>query len=339
VIIRTHALARIGLLGNPSDGYFGKTISCAIANFRAQVRLWESPRLQLVPNPEHDPTEFDSLPALVEVAQRNGYYGGLRLLLATVKKFHEYCAAHGLTLPARNFTLTYDTNIPRQVGLGGSSAIITAALRALMQFYELTDRELPLPIQPNVVLSVETEELEIAAGLQDRVIQAYGGTVFMDFDRALMAQQGFGSYVRLDPKLLPPLFLAYLAEGSESGRVHGNLRNRYEQGEPAVLGAIQRWAEIANEGKTVLERGEHRRLADLMNENFDVRRRILGDAVIGAANLELIEVARRLGRPAKFSGSGGAVVGTYETPEQFEQLAIEYGARGHSIVAVTLDGV
>ena len=33
------AFARIGLLGNPSDGYNGKTISVSVANFWAEVSL------------------------------------------------------------------------------------------------------------------------------------------------------------------------------------------------------------------------------------------------------------------------------------------------------------
>lgn len=35
IVSRVHA--RIGFLGNPSDGYYGKTISFALANFYAEV--------------------------------------------------------------------------------------------------------------------------------------------------------------------------------------------------------------------------------------------------------------------------------------------------------------
>ena len=35
--------------------------------------------------------------------------------MATCKRFHEYCNHHGIALPKRNFTASYDTNIPRQV--------------------------------------------------------------------------------------------------------------------------------------------------------------------------------------------------------------------------------
>ena len=36
MIIAAHAYARAGLVGNPSDGYFGKTISFIIRNFAAR---------------------------------------------------------------------------------------------------------------------------------------------------------------------------------------------------------------------------------------------------------------------------------------------------------------
>ena len=83
-----------------------------------------------------------------------------------------------MPLHDRNFSIRYESNIPRQVGLAGSSAIIVATLRCLMEFYGV---DIPQRVQPSLVLSVETEELGIAAGLQDRVIQVYEGVVFMDF--------------------------------------------------------------------------------------------------------------------------------------------------------------
>lgn len=136
----------------------------------------------------------------------HGYYGGLRLLKASVKRFVDYCHENGLELHDANFTLRYHSDIPNQVGLAGSSAIITACLRALMKFYGVS---IPKPVQPGLILSVETSELGIPAGLQDRVIQVYEGVVYMDFDRAQFERQGHGQYEELDPQLLPPLYIAY----------------------------------------------------------------------------------------------------------------------------------
>jgi len=304
-------------------------LSCTIANFKALVRLWESPKLRIAPNPVHDPTEFFSLEALVATANRDGYYGGLRLLFATAKKFHEHCHRHGIELPQRNFTAEYDTDIPRQVGLGGSSAIVTGMFRSLMDFYELTEDDIPLHVQPNIILSVETEELDITAGLQDRVVQAYGGLVYMDFDRELMETRGYGRYEPMDAGLLPPLFVAWCDKPRVSGTVHRGLRFRFNEGDAEVVNAVKRWAELAAEAREALLARDFAAFDRAMNENFDLRRRVLGDDVIGAHNLEMVAIARRHGRPAKFAGSGGAVIGSLAEPDQAERLEKEYRDAGY----------
>jgi len=165
MIIHHTTYARIGLMGNPSDGFGGKTLTVQTATFGARAIIWESPRLQIVPHPEHDPFEFDSLAELHQIAEQDGYYGGTRLIYATCKRFYQYCHEHGIALQPQNFTIEYGTDIPRQVGLGGSSAIVVASLRALMAFYGVTDEQIPLPLQPGLALSVETDELDIKAGL------------------------------------------------------------------------------------------------------------------------------------------------------------------------------
>ena len=53
----------------------------------------------------------------------------------------------------------------------------------LFDFDSLADSDIPLAQQPSFVLSVETDELSINAGLQDRVVQCYEGLVAMDFER------------------------------------------------------------------------------------------------------------------------------------------------------------
>ncbi len=58
-------------------------------------------------------------------------------------------------------------------------------------------------------LQVETEELKITAGLQDRVIQVLEGCVMMDFDRESIEKTGNGLYTPVDISLLPPMFVAY----------------------------------------------------------------------------------------------------------------------------------
>ena len=96
----------------------------------------------------------------------SGYYGGIRLLKATIKVFYDYCRENQIRLDDRNFTIRYNSNIPLRLGLAGSSAIITACMKALISFYGVA---IPKPILANLVLNVEDKELGIAAGLQEGV--------------------------------------------------------------------------------------------------------------------------------------------------------------------------
>jgi glucuronokinase len=217
LLIRKRAYARAGLLGNPSDGYHGKTISIIVRNFWAEVVLYEWDSVDIV-LAEDDRARFSSVYDLARDVRLHGYYGGIRLIKATIKRFVEHCQACGLTLHDRNFSARYQTNIPRQVGLAGSSAIVVATLRCLMDFYDI---HIPIEAQPTFVLMVEQQELGITAGLQDRVIQVYEGMVYMDFDKGREhSVDGLPCYAYepMDPALLPPVYLAYTTRSASRRR-------------------------------------------------------------------------------------------------------------------------
>ncbi len=324
MIIETRAYARAGLLGNPSDGFFGKTISISVRNFGTSISLYESPDLHIEPQPQ-DSSTFKSMYHLRDSVSMLGYNGGIPLIKAGIKKFADYCEKNQIRLPNRNFTVRYRSSIPRQVGMSGSSAIVVALFRALMQFYKV---EIPLEILPQLVMTSETEELGIAAGLQDRVIQCYEGCVYMDFDENLIKSQGHGLYERLAPELLPNLYVAYNTQLSKvSGKVHSDVRARFDRGEAEVIDVLGQIASRAEEGRKALLEGRPEDLHELMNQNFDLRCQIYN---VSDSNKQLINAARACGASAKFAGSGGTIIGTYRDDDMLNRLFVElkkYNAR------------
>jgi glucuronokinase len=325
-MIETYGYARAGLLGNPSDGYFGKTIAFAMSNFRARVLLYPSGRLEIKLSKADLPI-FENLDDLYRTTRWRGYYGGIRIIQALIVRLIDYCREKGIELQDRNFTLEYESSVPQRLGLGGSSAIITAALRALCQYYDL---DIPLPIQANLVLQTETRELNVPAGLQDRVVQGYQGLVYMDFSRSLMESRGYGDYERLDPALLPHLYVAYRTSLSEGTEVfHGNLGERWRRGDPQVVEAMKTWAGYAAEGRECLLRRDYQRLGELIDANFDLRASIYR---IDGGNLEMVHTARKAGASANFAGSGGAIVGTYTGDAMFARLTDGMKAIGVAVV-------
>jgi len=332
-LIRKKAYARAGLVGNPPDGYFGKTLSLVVPHFWAEATLYEWDQVELVWG-ENDQSRFHSVDALVDDVRLHGYYGGIRLVRATIKKFVDYCRKRRIPLHEQNFSIRYHSNIPRLVGLAGSSAIIVATLRCLMEFYDVA---IAREVQPSLALSVETEELGIPGGLQDRVAQVYEGLVYMDFARDKMHDVGgfpCGVYESLDPGLLPDLYVAYSVDASSpTEMIHNNLRARFEQGEPAVLEAMQKLAQLTVEAREAIVSGHPERLGPMMDANFELRRSICR---LPAGQVDMVQCARRAGATAHFAGSGGAIVGTYPDQETFGRLTRELEAIGCRVLRLEL---
>lgn len=333
--VKVRSFARAGLLGNPSDGYFGKTLSFAFSNFGVDLRLTESSKMRFVPG-EVDDAMFDSPEQLVHDLRTFGYYGGIRMLKAVAKLFFEYCMERGIAIPARNFTAEYRINVPRLVGLSGSSAICTAMLKALMRFYGIV---VPEEYAPTLCLEAERDELGINCGYQDRVIQMYNGLVFMDFDRRYVENHGYGRYERLDVSLLPKLYVAYDPNrAEESGKAHKKVKRLFEERRPDILSAMTEFADIAQRGRDALVAGRAGELSALIDANFDLRDRIFD---VSDENRRMVNVARNAGSSAKFAGSGGAIVGTYVDDAQFSRLSAALGEIGcrtlRPMIAVTDD--
>jgi galactokinase/mevalonate kinase-like predicted kinase len=265
---RGKAHARAALAGNPSDGYGGAVLAVTLGGQRAEVTARAASQLEISP-----PSE---------------------LVAATVARFaHEYRSRASSTV------LQWTTSIPRGVGLGGSSAIVISTLRALSVLY---DAELEATELAELALAIELHELQIAAGLQDRVAQAFGGLMFMDFDPAA----GPDRYQRLDLALVPPLVVAWRVDAAgDSGAVHGPLRDRHAQGEAAVVRAMSELASLARGARDALLTGDVAEFGRCVDHSFDVRQQILA---LDPRHIEMISCARACGASANYAGSGGAIV-------------------------------
>lgn len=322
---------RIGLLGNPSDGYGGKVVGVSVASEGfAQVVATESDHFVVHWNMDHElEGSFVNLIDFVEHAEDRGlYYGARTLVLAAAVVFaREYQKCLGKTsvgegtddkgvlrgLP--NCQLSYSTTIPTRVGLSGSSAIVLATLRALARFYNTSLEEInnDIHIWPVLMRSAEADILGISCGLQDRVVQIMQGCVAMDFTEGRDGE----SWKRLPEDALPELWIAY-AEGGKvgesSGRVHGNLKERYSRRDPALLEIVKQLVEVTDSGCEILYKcaqGSRKRLSEfpaLVNKNFELRLALVGAGGVGEQNTRLVSAAKEAGFAAKMTGSGGCAL-------------------------------
>ena len=275
--------ARAALAGNPSDGYGGAVVATPIFDLQATASATEA---------EH----FE-----IRASDRSLE----RLLEATAAAFADVA---GDLPPVR---LSASTAIPRSVGLGGSSALVVAALRALGGWAEHRWDLLELA---ELALSVERDRLGITAGLQDRLVQAVGRLVAMTFDPV--------GYTVLQPERDPPLFVAWSPDAAEpSDTLHRSVRRRFDGDDPTVANAMVELATQAQRAHRGIETGDLHELGAAMDRTFDIRASLVD---VGDPQRQLIETGRLHGAFVNSAGSGGSVVGLVVDDEIWTLLRTDY---------------
>jgi glucuronokinase len=288
--------ARAALAGNPSDGYGGAVVAIPLPDLTAMAALEESHSGAFVHH-SSDP----ELSAVVD---------------ATVAA---YADLFGSVPPVE---LSLSTNIPRSVGLAGSSALIIATLRALRAFD--SERWEPIPLA-TAALAVERERMGIEAGLQDRLVQSVGRPVSMTFDPV-----GFEP-LDLDERF--QLFVAWSPEAAEtSDTVHRSLRRRFDGGDSTVRTAMGELRIQAGRARRGILSGDPKLLADAMHRTLAIR---LDITEVPEAQRHLIEIGRAAGAALNSAGSGGSVVGLARHEHHLADVLTAYRDAGVDVQVVS----
>jgi glucuronokinase len=271
-----------------------------------------------------------SLHEALERLQVEGCNRGERLVRAALWRFAQQLPEIERLAPGDprlGLEISYESDVPFQVGLSGSSAIVIAVLRGLARWF---DCDIPAYRLAQLALDAEVVDLGIAAGPMDRMIQSYEGVVCMDFAEP-RSERGLR---RVDPSLLPPLFVAWDERiGEMSGVVHADVRRRFEAGEPAVLAAMRRLPVLVEEGVRCLEARDVKGFQRCVDENFDTRASIWN---LRDRDRELVSVGRGCGAAVKFCGSGGSVVGVMREAEEYPAIEAAYRAAGISVACAAI---
>jgi len=102
------------------------------------------------------------------------------------------------------------------------------------------------------------------------------------------------------------------------------VRNRWANNEPLIVEGMKTLASFADQASEALENRNTKRLGELMNNNFKLRRQMYGDEVIGKLNLKMIEIAYENNAYAKFTGSGGCILILPSETTNIDRLLNQY---------------
>ncbi len=298
-VFHCSAPGRAGIIGNPSDMYGGAVLSCSVG-IRARVAVSAAPHLLL-----ETAGQTLRVTGRDDLRPRGDAFDLARAILDSMR------------LPPLRCHVRYESDIPLRSGLAGSTALVVAILQALLAWqgeyphaYRLSER----------ARYIELNYLKVVCGYQDAYMCTFGGLNYMDFrgkqfyrdaEAELFATvEPLAGYV---PEL--PFLLAFTGVQHASGEVHKPLRERWLEGERAVVEGYERITEIARMGKKALLTANWPLLGRLMNENHTIQRDLGGS---GESNERLIAAALQagaLGAKLAGAGDGGTTIALWPWPD------------------------
>ncbi len=296
-MISSSAPGRIGVLGNPSDIYGGKVIAMAI-QYRAYVWLKSASSLS------------------VKTFQGDGDANLFNLIETSFKRLWK----EGWVKESNpRMKVTIKTDVPRESGMGGSTAIVLAYLDACRKMYGLDFDKSRLA---EMAQKIEHKELGIVAGYNDRYIIAFGGLAFMDFTGKDVDREVWDGepYARIRPilGLEIPLLCGYWGVRRSSGSVHAPIRKRFLEGDPKITQAIKQLVDLTDMGEKAIIQGDWEELGRLMNKNYQIAQEIGWAYKIDD---KLREIGLKHGaKAAKLGGAGNGGVMIFLCPEKREEV-------------------
>jgi galactokinase/mevalonate kinase-like predicted kinase len=213
-------------------------------------------------------------------------------------------------LPPLACHVSYESEIPMRSGMAGSTALVVALLQSFLVWqgqrvnrYQLAER----------ARYIELNYLKVVCGYQDACMCTFGGLNYMDFRGKQFYRQAEAElFATIEPLAgyvrRLPFVLAFTGVQHASSVVHKPLRERWLEGDQAVVRGYERIAEIAQTGKKAILLGDWPLLGRLMNENHAIQRDLGGS---GESNERLISAALEagaLGSKLAGAGDGGTII-------------------------------
>ncbi len=281
--VTASAPGRCGIVGNPTDIYGGRVLSCSVPA-RATCRLTLG--------------EDEFLPE------------DLRLWNTAI-------ARYPIEGPVR---VEWSTQIPRSSGISGSTALLAATLACVLRVTGNDpdfDSSEGLIAFAELVRDIERHEADIVCGYQDAYMIVHGGLNFMDFAGKHPVNPGPAGTLRSIQSELPFLLVTTGVERL-SGSVHGPMAQRWMNGEELVVDSIAAITELADIGLDAFLKSDWVALGKAMDENHRLIAQLGGSG--DAIDLLISRCKAHGAISAKLAGAGmgGTVIALTEDADALE---------------------
>lgn len=298
MVVRSKSPLRLGLAGGGSDvspysDIYGGLVLNATINLYAYCTIEELETDEIIIN-SYDSDCFKSYP----LAPQLKIDGDAPLIKGVYNRI-----VRDYDIPVSGFRITTYNDAPVGSGLGTSSAMVVAILKAFTEwrFLPLGDYE-----TSRLAFEIERKDLKLNGGKQDQYAAAFGGFNFMEFHKDDLVIINPLKIKRWIIDELEGSIVLYFTGASRAGAVIINeQRENTEKGKPEAIEAMHAIKQSAIDMKHALLKGDMHAFATILGKGWENKKK-MASAISNPMIQEAFDVALKAGAVAgKVSGAGG----------------------------------
>jgi len=202
-----------------------------------------------------------------------------------------------------SFKMTTYADVPAGSGLGSSSTMVVALIKAYMEWLNLPLGEYDTA---NLAYEIERVDLGLSGGMQDQYSATFGGLNFMEFlggERVIVNPLRIKNWVKNE--LENSLILYYLGASRDSAKIITEQIKNVEKKSKKNIDAMLETKGKAVIMKEAILKGDFESFANCLNSGWAAKKRMA--SVISNKDIDKIfrYVMSHGGKAAKISGAGG----------------------------------
>jgi len=299
MIIRSKAPLRLGLAGGGSDvspycDIYGGYILNATINLYVHCTIIER---------DDDIIKFEAL----DIEQSKEYSSATKLPFDNTLDLHKgvYNRIINDFFPDRklSFTLFTYSDAPPGSGLGSSSTMVVAIVKAFVEWLNLPLGEYDIAC---LAYDIERNDLKLSGGKQDQYAATFGGFNFMEFfkdNRTIVNPLRVKQWI-ID-ELEESLILYYVGVSRSSAQIIDEQKRNTSSGNQVAIEAMHRIKQSAAEMKEAILKGDIIKFAEILGRAWEDKKK-MANSITNSFIDNIFDVALKAGTiTGKVSGAGG----------------------------------
>lgn len=298
MIIRSKAPLRLGLAGGGTDvspycdEFGGCVLNVTIDRYAyCTIEPTSDGRIEFIAKDRKESFSSESVPRLDTsgvLPLHKGMYNRI---------MQDFCRDRKLS-----FRMTTYSDAPAGSGLGSSSTMTVAMLKAYTEWLKLPFGEYDMA---SLACRVEREDLHFSGGKQDQYAATFGGLNFIEFGSSQVVVNPLRVRKWIRNELESRLVLYYTGTSRDSATIIDEQIKNTRKGDSRSLEGMHELKRSAYEMKRAILQGDFKGVMDCLNAGWEAKKKT--SSVVSNPRIEAMYqlVMASGGQAAKISGAGG----------------------------------